>query len=79
MPRPQSVAQMNRAIVKFNERFPVGAPVLYRSHPVALPTHTNVSEPAFLLGGHTACCFVKHVRGAVAIDALSKPIAGAPK
>jgi hypothetical protein len=70
---------MERAVEKFNARFPVGSRVEFRAHPVALPMRTEVTEPAFILSGHTACVFVKGVRGCVAIDAVAAPFGPLPR
>lgn len=69
-PRQKTLKTLEREVAAFNATFPVGSPVLYRSHRDAAGQPTSVREPAWVLSGHTAVCMVKGVAGCVACDAL---------
>lgn len=69
--RQRSLADLEQQVADFNREYPRGARVNY--HPVigsAAHTETTVREPAYVMSGHTAVCFVDGVSGCVALDAL---------
>ena len=58
----------------FNEKYPVGTPVLLKKDFVDEPVMTSVKREAFVLSGHSAvaffegisgCYLISHVKGAV--------------
>lgn len=63
---------IQKQVDKFNRDCPVGTRMVYRSSPGALAVAVAVTEPAFILGGHTACTFVDGVRGCVALNSLTQ-------
>jgi hypothetical protein len=71
MKKQISPRQLQAAVQQFNEKFPVGTPVLY--YPVIGGEkfiETKTREKAFVLSDHTACVFVENISGCVALDAV---------
>ncbi len=70
--RRPSPARLEKQCSDFNAKYPVGSPVHYHSI-IGSANHimTTVREPAYLMSGHTAVCFVDGISGCVALDALS--------
>lgn len=71
MRRQRTIAQLDAQVKRWNDAHPVGAPVFY--HPVIgepAGRYSNTRSLAFVLSGHTACVFIEHESGCVALDAL---------
>jgi hypothetical protein len=72
MPRNSQLAKQEQAVTHWNAATAIGAKVLFRNRPGAKPEEFMTASEAFLLGGHTACVFLKDKSGCVALDACEK-------
>lgn len=66
-----SMKQLEETCDRWNQRYPVGTPVVY--HPVLgerAGHETKTTSPASILSGHSAVLFVEGVSGCVALEAL---------
>ena len=70
--RRPSPEQLEKQCREWNAQHPVGSPIRYHSI-IGSPNHimTTVREPAYVMSGHTAVCFVEGISGCVALDATS--------
>jgi hypothetical protein len=70
MKRPD-LNRLRRQVEDWNARCPVGTPVEYHSVIGGSANRmTRTRTQAYVLGDHTAVCFVEGVSGCVALDAL---------
>lgn len=61
-----NLRQLNKIVVDFNRKFPVGSEVFLRKD--SGEVRTRVQRPAIILSGHSAVAFFEGVSGCYAID-----------
>ena len=74
-PKRPTLASLQAEVSDFNERHPIGTPVIYHRliHPLRDPRPTKTRSEAWVMGGHSAMVLVDGVSGGVSLEAVTVP------